>query len=293
MYEMDQYTVSLLHFDDGIKDESGKVWTANGGAAISTNQSKMGSKSLYLAGNQYLSTPNTTDFDFGAGDFTIDWWEYRTAAPTGNGALFCRGTSIQKSPIVIGIDVNANSTNEAFSGSSNSNILRPSDYDIALGSIFGTYDLNRWNHFAVCRKDTKFYLFKNGVLTTTFTSAGAFAVVDSTSLIGKDRDNEVYFIGYIDEFRISKGIARWTENFTPETPPTTETQLLRVTVSDSSDHDYQLSSTEIDSFVNWFMKHASTDTAGYMLNKKVGTQESKEYLAFEKIISFEVMPLTK
>jgi hypothetical protein len=28
MYEMDQYTVSLLHFDDGLKDESGKVWTS-------------------------------------------------------------------------------------------------------------------------------------------------------------------------------------------------------------------------------------------------------------------------
>lgn len=35
MYELDKYTVSLLHFDDGIKDETGKVWTAVGKPAIS------------------------------------------------------------------------------------------------------------------------------------------------------------------------------------------------------------------------------------------------------------------
>ncbi|MCE5286952.1 MAG: hypothetical protein LLG02_14060 [Pelosinus sp.] len=73
------------------------------------------------------------------------------------------------------------------------------------------------------------------------------------------------------------------------TPPSTGNQLLRVTVIDSSDHDYQLSSAEIDGFVNWFLKHANADTAGYMLAKKVGTQTSKEYLAFDKIISFEVI----
>jgi hypothetical protein len=58
MYEMDEYTVSLLHFDNGIKDESGKVWTAKNGADISTVQSKFGGSSLYLNGtNQYLTTP--------------------------------------------------------------------------------------------------------------------------------------------------------------------------------------------------------------------------------------------
>jgi hypothetical protein len=36
-----------------------------------------------------------------------------------------------------------------------------------------------------------------------------------------------------------------------------------------------------------------TGTTCYMLNKKVGSQNSKEYLTFEKIISFEVIPLTE
>ncbi|SMD17929.1 hypothetical protein [Sporomusa malonica] len=74
-------------------------------------------------------------------------------------------------------------------------------------------------------------------------------------------------------------------------PPTTGNKLLRVTVIDSSDHDYQLPIADIDAFVNWYMKHTSADTAGYMLTKKVGTQNSREYLAFDKIISFEVLEL--
>lgn len=75
------------------------------------------------------------------------------------------------------------------------------------------------------------------------------------------------------------------------TPPATGDRLLRVTVIDSSERDYQMSAADIDAFVNWYMKHTSADTAGYMLTKKVGTQSSKEYLAFDKIISFEVIPI--
>ena len=67
--------------------------------------------------------------------------------------------------------------------------------------------------------------------------------------------------------------------------------LLRVTMLDSSERDYQLATNEIDGFINWFNSHTSANTTSYMLNKKVGTQNSKEYLSFDKIISFEVMEL--
>ncbi len=67
--------------------------------------------------------------------------------------------------------------------------------------------------------------------------------------------------------------------------------LLWVTMIDSSEREYQLSSTEIAGFVNWHQNHSSTDTASCMLNKKNGLQSSKDYLAFEKIICFEVIPL--
>jgi hypothetical protein len=60
-------------------------------------------------------------------------------------------------------------------------------------------------------------------------------------------------------------------------------------MNDSSEREYKLSTAEINGFVNWFNHYTSTDSKSYMLNKTAG----KEYLAFEKIISFEVIPLSK
>jgi len=73
--------------------------------------------------------------------------------------------------------------------------------------------------------------------------------------------------------------------------PNIENALLRVTMTDSSEREYQLPTTDIEGFISWFNQHTSTSTAGYMLNKKIGLQSSKDYLAFDKIISFEVIPI--
>ncbi|GMB01471.1 hypothetical protein [Pelosinus sp. IPA-1] len=65
--------------------------------------------------------------------------------------------------------------------------------------------------------------------------------------------------------------------------------LLQVTMNNSNEREYELSTAEIEGFVNWFNNYTSAAAKSYMLNKTVG----KEYLAFDKIISFEVIPLTK
>lgn len=75
--------------------------------------------------------------------------------------------------------------------------------------------------------------------------------------------------------------------------PPEEQALLRVTLNDSSEREYELTATEINGFINWFNKHTSTDDGSFMFNKVVGSQKSKEYLAFNKIISFEVIPVVK
>jgi hypothetical protein len=60
MYEIDEYTVALLHFEDGLKDESGKVWTAQNGAALTAAQRKFGEGALYVNGEAYVTTPYQT-----------------------------------------------------------------------------------------------------------------------------------------------------------------------------------------------------------------------------------------
>lgn len=72
------------------------------------------------------------------------------------------------------------------------------------------------------------------------------------------------------------------------TPEENGQALLRVTMSDSSEREYKLPMAEFTGFVNWYDHEVVTGTTVYVLNKMTG---SKEYLAFDKIISFEVVEL--
>lgn len=67
--------------------------------------------------------------------------------------------------------------------------------------------------------------------------------------------------------------------------------LLRVTMLDSSEREYRLSDEEVDGFVNWYTRTIGTGSSCYSLSDSV--DNSKEYLAFEKIISFKVVPVGK
>lgn len=74
-----------------------------------------------------------------------------------------------------------------------------------------------------------------------------------------------------------------------ENHPSSGKALLRVTMIDSSEREYRLDKTEIDGFVNWYTRTIGTSISCYSVNDIVDS--SKEYLAFEKIISFKVIPL--
>ena len=68
--------------------------TSNNGAAISTAQSKFGGSSGYFDGtNDYVSVPNNSALDFGSGDFTIEYWEYRTSSDNNRTTLTRQNTS--------------------------------------------------------------------------------------------------------------------------------------------------------------------------------------------------------
>jgi hypothetical protein len=77
---------------------------------------------------------------------------------------------------------------------------------------------NIWQHVALVRSSTDLLLFVGGVLQTAIVGSPigtiSFDAIPYNVQIGKGY-NEIYFDGYMDELRISKGIARWTSNFTP------------------------------------------------------------------------------
>jgi len=91
----DSYTKLLLHFDgpDGstvMQDSSGtnKVISAHGNAHIDASQHKFGSSSVYFDGDgDFLSIPDNDDWNFGSGDFTIDFCLKKYSVDAG-GAIF-------------------------------------------------------------------------------------------------------------------------------------------------------------------------------------------------------------
>ena len=88
----DGYTVALLHMNGvdnstTFTDESGKSWTANGDAQISTSQSKFGGASGLFDGTGGLSISDSDDFYLPA-DFTIDFWLRPHSLPTGGGQQY-------------------------------------------------------------------------------------------------------------------------------------------------------------------------------------------------------------
>lgn len=134
-------------------------------AAISTAQSKFGGASVYFDGtDDYLTVPDNSTFDFGLGDFTIEYWEYRTSSGI-QSPILSRNT-ITYTPYVIGWNDGATPTVLMIYMSSNG-----SSWDIASGVSMGTLTTNVWKHYAVTRQGNTFRTFENGIQISTFTSA--------------------------------------------------------------------------------------------------------------------------
>lgn len=290
MYQLDKYTVSLLHFDDGIKDETGKVWTAKNGAAVSDVDSNFGQSSLYLNSAQYLSSPNNGDFSFGSGDFTVECWVKRNDYANINQALFevVSDNENTGNPVGYGAFLTLGSDLKGLFGIYNNNST--SGVVVAGRTVI---PVGKWTHIAGVRHNNTLYFFRNGILENTVDCTGLSVNPNPTTLVNiGSYANDVWgnaYSGYIDEFRISN-IARWTENFDPE--PVKKNCLLRITMNDSSEREYELTSSEAEAFIAWCNRTVDTGEAYYVFDKTVGSQHSKEYLFFEKIISFEVIEIS-
>ena len=219
----DSYTKLLLHCDGvdattTFTDEIGKTVTANGNAQIDTAQKKFGTASgLFDGTGDYLSLADSADWDFGAGDFTIDFW--------------IRPNAIGSLQFLYEQELDSNNT-IYISLLASGNL----DFVSYVGGVLKGYYSNAtvlsngtWYHIAIVRNGTTGYLFVNGSKNNSSenTAFGSNTLPDlAVSLfIAAHNTGGSAFNGWIDEVRISKGIARWTANFTPPTAAYSATAL--------------------------------------------------------------------
>ena len=90
---------------------------------------------------------------------------------------------------------------------------------ITIGSLDTNYTIkkNKLTHYAVCRTGGNIYLFADGLLLRTFSvGTTSFYATDNNKLFEIGREaagNNNYLNGKIYSLRVTKGIARYTENF--------------------------------------------------------------------------------
>ncbi len=204
----------LLHMDGSASsqtflDASSNNNTVNvsGTAAVETTNVKFGTGAL-SPGTGGLAVPIVAngDMDLSTGNFTIEGWLYSTP---GGGAIFDASNNDTG-----GFYMLWGSTYVEFS-------LYNGGSSIPLFS--GAITQNAWHSFAIVRNGNTFTMFVDGVSQGTISLAGSLLANAGSFLIGTGWAGS--FPGYVDEFRITKGVARYTANYTPATsafnPPTT------------------------------------------------------------------------
>ena len=186
--------------------------TVHGNVHHSTDNKVFGNSSLYFDGTgDYLEiTDNNEDLNFVDEDFTIDFWmkiedfsnhvrrllwiDNDPSTRWGQLAL-----DYAKTPQFFGLSIG--------------------DYE-DTANRFGLYDSDvnsgTWYHIALAKSGNTYFFFKNGTLLNSFVPNTNCA--GGTLRIGNfDNNNQsyYYFKGWLDEIRITKGEAIWTENFDP------------------------------------------------------------------------------
>ena len=195
-------------------ERGGKSATAYADAQLSTTQKKFGQTSLLLDGaGDYVGITSQDDFGFGTGDYTVEGWFYfNSVAATQNLFDFRAGASSDVAPLVY---INAGGELRFYSYSA----------DRITGATLTT---GQWYHIAVSRSGTSTKLFLNGTSQGTWTAATDYGVAKPL-IIGAKWDGSNFFNGNIDEFRITKGLSRYVNNFvapTSEETSDTDTSLL-------------------------------------------------------------------
>ena len=219
--------------------ERGNTVTFGGDAEISTAQSKFGGSSLSLDGNgDYVDLPQVTN-QLVSQDFTIEFW-FRINSGAGSETIGLFG-SYYTTPSGKGMIMASSATyNQGYfqwmygsgTGTDWAYLNQTQGTRTALSN-------NTWYHVAVTRSGSTWRLFLNGTQEDSVTQSDQLTDSGSTTRLGNYGPSATAshgLNGYIEDFRITRGVARYTSNFTAPTSahPTSTGDVNKVLVVNSS-----------------------------------------------------------
>lgn len=209
--------VSLLRFDGtpgstSIVDETGRSWsnTAYPYVELSSDYPKFGATSgkWSAAGSALESANSDGTWNFATSPATMEAWVYVPSIGSANMGLFSRRIGAVYCPFEFRIGSTgaidaliANATNDAWS---------------AITAFAGvSVSAATHTHVAVVATGSEWQVYVQGVKSSTTIPYTAVASSSQSMFIGRGGDGG--YGGYIDEARITKGVARYSANFTPPT----------------------------------------------------------------------------
>lgn len=219
-------SVALLLHGDGANtavvftdnSPSPKTATPVGNAQISTAQSKFGGASMLFGGSaDALSFAHAAELNLASGDFTIEAWIYVTSLVTAR-TICQKDQSFGTTFPSYNFGVNANGSIQGGVGTGAS-----AGYSQNITSAVSLIAVNTMYHVAFTRSGTTLRLFIDGAQVQSGTQTGTPTDGGKVLLVGRYPSGggaaDAWMAGNIDDLRITKGVARYTANFTPHTTP--------------------------------------------------------------------------
>ena len=234
----DQNTLALVNFDRGggtDTEDSSNIGHSNlgsplgdylqvghktgmsGNAVIKSTPFGDGKTAMFFDGsNDKLVLPNHADFNFGTGDFSIEFWARKDTAV--NTSAIPLSAWQDGASGTYQLEFKSDGTVKFMIGNASNSIVNLIHQD--------SYEQFCWVHVAICRASGVITLFLDGQASAT-TLAANFQAGKSDDDVNFGRDshnNDNYWNGYIDEIRVVKGVAVYTGNFTVPTSRLSTTQ---------------------------------------------------------------------
>ena len=193
--------------------------TFSGNAAIVATPTKFGAGALLCGtvtgGNNRASVAGTlTDFQFGAGQFTVEGWvRFTSVATTSKQGLLSQ--------------LNSRTSNFGWSfhraqTTGNLTFEWSTSGTAAAGTVSGAWSpvVNTWYHVAADRDASNVLrVYVDGVVIASATVAATFFSSTSSLTLGCEASTTTNLAGHLDDVRITKGVARYGGAFAPPTTP--------------------------------------------------------------------------
>ena len=187
-------------------DSSNKNLTVSysSGDELSNTQTKFGATSLYVADNVTISSSD--GFNFGTGDFTIEGWYYLTQF--NNHFLYDQYASGSSGA----------GNNQIYVNSGEGGRIRVYYNGSSKFTTTGGFSLNTWTHLAVVRSSGTITVYFNGTAdATTQSYSGQYGKTGDLYIGDQHTGGGGAPQMYVDDLRVTKGVARYTSNFTAPT----------------------------------------------------------------------------